>query len=151
MSFAHIRNKQRGKCVMMCCVSSTFSFCVGWINYKKECTWSYSGTSTSAHNSYKKCLDAKPHDAVSSSGWMLSAPDKLRNLTAILPTAQLRMLSTGLPICPGNFPLQVEEALKPTQYAHSKHPPHVFLHMLFTHQLPPGSRVYAHSGTQFLP
>lgn len=89
--------------------------------------------------------------AVSPSGWMLSAPEKLRNLTAVLPTAQFRIFSIGLPLCPGNFPLQVEEALKPTQYANSKHPPRVFLHMLFTHQLPPGRRLYAHSGMQFLP
>lgn len=49
------------------------------------------------------------------SGWMLSASDKLGNVTAVLPTPQLRMLSIDLPLCPGNFPLQVEEALKPTQ------------------------------------
>lgn len=79
----------------------------------------------------KKRLDANPHHAVSPSGRMLSASDKLENLTAILPTPQFRMLSMGLPLCPGNFPLQVEEALKPTQYAHSKQPPRVFPHMLF--------------------
>lgn len=89
----------------------------------------------------KKCLDVNIHYAVSPSGWMLLASDKLGNLKAVLPTPQFRMLSIGLPLCPERFPLQAEEALKPTQHAHSKPPPHVFLHMLFTHQLPPGRRL----------